>query len=75
MITLKRLNVVRKVATEEQAAIAYNKGVDLARSSGISKSFTTNYIPELSPRDYAKIYTQLELSPKYLEYLKQLASS
>lgn len=61
--------------TEEQAAIAYNKGVDLAHSSGISKSFTTNYIPELSPRDYAKIYTQLELSPKYLEYLKQLAPS
>lgn len=61
--------------TEEQAAIAYNKAADLAHSFGISKNFTANYIPELSPREYAGIYTQLELSPKYLEYLKNLEQS
>lgn len=55
--------------TEIKAAIAYNKAVDLAKSSGIEKNFPTNYIEELSAKEYADIYIGLKLSAKYLRYL------
>ena len=54
------------------AAIAYNKAVDLAHQAGISKNFPENYIEELSASSYADIYQQISLSPKYLSYLKGL---
>lgn len=55
--------------SEEKAAIAYNKAVDLAKSHGILKNFPTNYIDNFSPREYAEIYSKVKISPKYLEYL------
>ena len=58
---------------EEEAAIAYNKAVDLAKKSGIDKNFQTNYIDGYSPRQYAYIYSQIKISKKYLEYLEGLA--
>ncbi len=58
---------------EEEAAIAYNKAVDLAKKSGIDKNFQTNYIDGYSPRQYADIYSQIKISKKYLEYLEGLA--
>lgn len=61
--------------TEELAAIAYNKAVDLAQNHGITKNYASNYIVELSPKKYAEIYTDIELSPKYLSYLKSLSQS
>ncbi len=57
-------------AMEEQAAIAYNKAVDLAKEHGVSKNFQTNYIERYSPREYAELYRQTELSEKYTDYLK-----
>lgn len=54
------------------AAIAYNKAVDLAHQAGISKNFPQNYIEELSASSYADIYQQISLSPTYLSYLKGL---
>lgn len=58
--------------TEEKAAIAYNKAVDLARSYGINKNFPTNYIDNLSPKEYAEIYSKIKISAKYMEYLSKL---
>ena len=43
------------------AAIAYNKAVDLAHQAGISKNFPENYIEELSASSYADIYQQISL--------------
>lgn len=60
--------------TEEEAAIAYNKAVDLAKKSGIDKNFHTNYIDGYSPREYADVYSQIKISKKYLNYLKRLAA-
>ena len=54
------------------AAIAYNKAVDLAHQAGISKNFPENYIEELSASSYADIYQQISLCPKFLSYLKGL---
>lgn len=44
------------------AAIAYNKAIDILKKRGSSKMYTENYIDELPPKDYAKIYTQLAIS-------------
>lgn len=59
---------------EEKAAIAYNKAVDLAKKSGITKNFQTNYIEGYSPREYADVYSQIKISKKYLDYLKGLSA-
>lgn len=61
-------------ASEEKAAIAYNKAVDLAKAAGVTKKFQQNYITDLSAREYAEIYTDLKMSAKYLQYLKDLTS-
>lgn len=57
-------------ASETEAAIAYNKAVDLARSAGINRNYPTNYIAGLSAREYADIYTKIKVSKAYREYLK-----
>ena len=59
--------------TEELAAIAYNKAVDLAKSHGITKNYVSNYILDLSPRKYAELYIKIEISPKFLSYLKSFS--
>ena len=61
-------------SSEEKAAIAYNKAVDLAKAAGIHKNFEENYITELSAREYAEIYTNLKISPKYINYLSTLSA-
>ena len=59
-------------STEEKAAIAYNKAVDLAKAFGVNKNFPTNYIEDLAAKDYADIYVKLKISTKYMNYLKSL---
>lgn len=56
-------------STEIKAAIAYNKAVDLAKAAGITKKFSENYIENLSPKEYAEIYTHVKISKRYLNYL------
>ncbi len=58
--------------TPEEAAIAYNKAVDLAKGAGIRKNFRQNFIESLSPKEYATAYTALSVSQKYLDYLATL---
>ncbi|MCR5626934.1 MAG: hypothetical protein K6F99_06415 [Lachnospiraceae bacterium] len=61
-------------ASAEEAAIAYNKAVDLLSHTKIKKpGMPTNYIEDLSPSDYAHIYTDVVLSESYLNYLKENA--
>lgn len=57
-------------SSEEKAAIAYNKAVDLAKKHGIIKNFPENYVDTFSPREYAELYTKLKISKKYMEYLQ-----
>lgn len=51
-----------------EAAIAYNKAIDLLKKAGVTKNFTPNYLEGLSPSAYADIYTKLHISPKILNY-------
>lgn len=55
---------------EEKAAIAYNKAADLAKAAGINRNFPENYIDNISPKEYAEIYTKLKISKRYLTYLE-----
>ena len=59
-------------STEEKAAIAYNKAVDLAKTHGIKKNFPENYIDSVSPKEYAEIYSKIKVSKHYLSYLETL---
>jgi len=54
---------------EVDAAIAYNKAVDLAKAAGINRNYPTNYIAGLSASEYADIYTRIKVSKAYREYL------
>ncbi|MBQ6441780.1 MAG: hypothetical protein IJJ13_04215 [Lachnospiraceae bacterium] len=58
--------------TAEKAAIAYNKAVDLAKDAGIRRNYSQNYLESLSAREYADIYTALQVSKDYLSYLSGL---
>ncbi|SFG26125.1 hypothetical protein SAMN04487761_11012 [Lachnospiraceae bacterium C7] len=53
-----------------KAAVAYNKAVDLAKQHGIKKNYSQNYIEELTPREYAEIYTTVNVSKSYISYLE-----
>lgn len=63
--------IVGKYATETEAAIAYNKAADLLIKKGIGKTYSQNYLSELSPSDYEKIYQKVSLEPRFLEKLAQ----
>ncbi len=56
--------VVGKYSTENEAAIAYNKAVDILRKNGIDKNYMQNYIEDLSASQYADLYTSIKISPK-----------
>ena len=54
--------------TDIEAAIAYNKSIDILKKAGISKNFSPNYIENLSPSAYADIYSKLSVSSKIEHY-------
>lgn len=54
--------------TEIQAAIAYNKAIDVVKNSGILKNFQQNYIDNLSGKDYADIYSQISIPKKIRQF-------
>lgn len=59
---------IGKYHTDTEAAIAYNKAIDILKKAGITKNFTPNYLEGLSPRAYATIYSELSISPKILHF-------
>ena len=60
--------LVGRYATETEAAIAYNKAIDILRSKGITNNFSYNYVEEIAPRRYAEIYSALTIAPGVLNY-------
>lgn len=56
--------IVGTYSTENEAAIAYNKAVELLASKGIKRNYLTNYIEDISPIEYAKIYNSIRISKK-----------
>ena len=54
--------------SEIDAAIAYNKAIDVLKKRGVQKNYTPNYIDGLSPSLYADIYSHLKISDKIMNY-------
>lgn len=50
--------------TMTEAAIAYNKAIDILTKAGSRKRYVPNYIEDISPKVYADIYSMLPVSPK-----------
>lgn len=50
--------------TETEAAIAYNKAVDIVQKKGIEKKYLTNYVLEVDEIAYASLYNKLRISKK-----------
>lgn len=61
--------IIGKYTSEIKAAVAYNKGVDYARNRGLRKNFIENYVTELTPKEYADLYTRLHISEKFKEFI------
>jgi hypothetical protein len=51
-----------------EAAIAYNKAIDILKKNGVKKNYTPNYIEGISPSVYADIYSRLKVSDKVRNY-------
>lgn len=56
--------VVGTYVTEEEAAIAYNKAVDVLKKSGSQKEYPQNFVEGITNTQYAELYTKLKISPK-----------
>lgn len=67
-IHIKGNFIVGRYTDETEAAIAYNKAIDILKKNGVSKNFTPNYVEGLSPSRYAEIYSTLQISPKITGY-------
>lgn len=59
--------VIGRYATMEEAAIAYNKAVDILKKAGCPKAFVPNYVENIPAGMYAEIYTRLPVSSKLYE--------
>ncbi len=70
-IHLKGNYLVGRYSTEWEAAIAYNKAIDILKKKGVDKEFLPNYIEGISPSNYADIYTRVKISPKLMHYTVQ----
>ncbi len=67
-INLPGYFVVGTYDTEDEAAIAYNKAIDVLKRNGVKKNYTQNYLEGLSPAVYADIYARLKISEKLVHY-------
>lgn len=54
--------------SEIEAAIAYNKAIDILKARGVKKNYIPNYISNLSNAEYARIYSELTISPKIMSF-------
>ena len=62
--------IIGRYKTQVKAAIAYNKACDYAKENGLDREFIQNYIDEISPREYADIYTEIKLPQSFLSFFE-----
>lgn len=71
-INLPGYYVIGTYSTEDEAAIAYNKAIDILHKNGVVRNYTPNYLEGLSPAVYADIYAHLKISDKIINYRPDL---
>ncbi len=54
--------------SETEAAIAYNKAVDLLKKAGVNKAYVPNYMEGMSPAVYADLYASVKVSSGVRNY-------
>ncbi len=54
--------------SESEAAIAYNKAIDILKKAGVNKAYAPNYIEGLSPAVYADLYSSIKVSSHLMNY-------
>ncbi|MBQ1547180.1 MAG: hypothetical protein IIZ61_02195 [Lachnospiraceae bacterium] len=64
--------LIGRFKSDSVAAVAYNKAVDFAKDHGYKKQFIQNYVIDYSPKEYADVYTEVELPQKYIKYIESL---
>lgn len=67
-IHVRSYYVVGIYETPTEAAIAYNKAIDILKKNGVTKNYTPNYIENLSGKIYADIYSELDISDTIKKY-------
>jgi len=60
--------IIGNYSSEEKAAIAYNKAVDILHAKGVKKNYPVNYIEGLAASAYAEIYSTVKISTNILNY-------
>lgn len=67
-IHLRSYYIIGYYDTDLEAAIAYNKAIDILQSNGCKKQFRQNYMEGVSPSTYADIYRKVNISKKIWQY-------
>jgi len=60
--------IIGKYSSELEAAIAYNKAVNLMKNKGLKKDYPVNYIDDLDEIEYALIYNKVRISKRLRNY-------
>ena len=56
--------IIGRYYNEFDAAIAYNKAINILKDKGFTKNFNHNYIEEIAPIEYASRYNKVKVSNK-----------
>lgn len=56
--------IIGYYSSDIEAAIAYNKAIDIVKRNGSARNYSMNYIDNLSASQYADIYSRLKVSEK-----------
>lgn len=67
-IHLRGNYIIGTYDTAEEAAIAYNKAIDILQKNGVQKRFTPNYLENMPASRYAELYVGLAVSERILRY-------
>ena len=60
--------IVGRYDDEIEAAIAYNKAVDILASKGYRRNYSKNYIQSLTSEEYKKRYDKVSVSKKIMDF-------
>ena len=76
MVYTSRIHIVGnytigRYPSEIEAAIAYNKAIDILKAKGVNKNFAPNYIDGLPASKYAEIYSNVKIAKKVMDYLPE----
>lgn len=68
-IHIKGDYIIGRYRTEEEAAIAYNKAVNLLKDKGLGKNYIQNYIEWMDDIAYASMYQRIRISKQLKELI------